>query len=165
LGYIAEAHPGFNVSDPRATEVLAGRGISPIEEQEIREKGIERKEPPVTNILMYYWALFCSYILVLVYRLKHYSAADASEYFDSNYSKSLGSDLNAKWPVLVLYSEEDFIVPSTYVEQFWTKFAKKGNVTLKKFSGNYAHHMKIFVKHGDEYCAEISNFLKKINNK
>jgi hypothetical protein len=163
LGYIAEAHPGFNAADTRAIDVLVGRAISPWEEQELAKTGTKKPEPH--RGLMYYWGVFVAFVMAWIYRLKYSGASkDPKTYFNSVYANQLGGELNASWPILALYSEEDFIVPAEMVEMFWTEVGKKGkeDVELCKFSGNFAHHMKILMKHGDEYGKKIAGFLKKI---
>jgi hypothetical protein len=151
IGTTAEAFPGVEDKDMRVLDVLSGRDLTASGGKKPVLSIIDWINPIAWFVSLIQWVAWIFLYLSIFMRI-----GDGFTW----YKKQISDPVAVRWPVLVLFTEADFVVPASQIEPFWKSV--KQDVTLHKIAGDDVNHVQALLKRPDEYKKAIQSFLNKI---
>ncbi|KAG2373674.1 hypothetical protein C9374_011963 [Naegleria lovaniensis] len=148
-GLIADSFPGVNTEDLGALAVLSGYSYDKKAQKIIPDKSNIGIIGTIMRLIIYY--LFYLYYFVFTGLFKTYF-----ETYLAGLRKTT-SVFGNQTPILVIYADQDFIVPAKQVHRFWSSFNDAKNLKLSCFEGNI-DHIKIFIAEPEKYRSELEAF-------
>ena len=147
-GVIADSFPGINTEDTGAMVVLAGYPYDKKEKKIIPDKTSIGIFGIIIRFLLYYFFYY-------YYQVSNGSVKFYAGYLDN--LKKIPAIFGKDSPILVIYADADFIVPSKMVREFWSNYKGASNLDIKCFEGDI-DHIKIFVSEPQKYRSAVENF-------
>jgi len=147
-GMCAEALPGVQKDDVRICSVLSGLDHTAAGGKS-RKSSIGNWLNPVSWFVYLMQLIIWLYFYVIV--MLGFGSGSFLAYMDRMKNPA------AKWPVLALYTEGDFVVPAEQVAAYWKSVPQE--VELHEIKGKDINHIQGLVKAPQEYKKTIAKFI------